>query len=160
MMLPLRCLLIFLLPMLVLPLLVLTGCSADEPTAALPTVPITIGHERFTVEIANTEATLEKGLMFRQTMPPDRGMIFVFPDEVVRRFWMKNTLIPLDILYLDSAGRVVSVHQMKPHDETAVSSDHPAQFAIELNKGAAARAGVQVGHVIDIPPVARDVGRR
>jgi uncharacterized membrane protein (UPF0127 family) len=151
----LRCLPLYLLPLLVL---TLTGCKSHAPADTLPTVSMTIGTQRFTIEVANTDKTMKQGLMFRQSMPADRGMIFVFPDERVRDFWMKNTLIPLDILYLDSAGTVVSIHQMKPHDETPVSSDHPAQFAIELNEGAAARCGIKVGHVIDIPATARDLG--
>jgi uncharacterized protein len=77
-------------------------------------------------------------------MAPDRGMIFVFRDEGVRFFYMRNTLIPLDIIYVNAAGRVVSVKQMWPLDETSVSSEFPAQYAIELNKGVAAAARVGV----------------
>ena len=77
-------------------------------------------------------------------MPADHGMIFVFRDESPRAFWMKNTLIPLDILYLDATGRVVSVKQMKPHDLTRVPSDGPAMYAIELNAGRR-RAGGREG---------------
>jgi uncharacterized membrane protein (UPF0127 family) len=94
--------------------------------------------------------------MHRQSMPADHGMIFVFPDEAIRAFWMRNTKIPLDILYLSAAGRVVSIHPLEPLDETPVRSDGPAKYAIELNQGAAARAGVQVGFVIELPARARE----
>jgi uncharacterized membrane protein (UPF0127 family) len=94
--------------------------------------------------------------MHRQSLPPDRGMIFVFADEEPRSFWMRNTLIPLDIVYLDKDGKVVSISQMKPLDETGVHSAGPAKYAIEMNEGAAARAGVKVGDVLDIPPAARE----
>ena len=83
-------------------------------------------------------------------------MLFVFPDEAPRSFWMRNTLIPLDIVYLDAAGKVVSISRMKPLDETGVPSLGPAKYAIEMNKGAAARSGVKVGDVLTIPANARE----
>ena len=83
-------------------------------------------------------------------------MLFVFPDEDYRSFWMRNTLIPLDIVYLDAGGNVVSIKQMKPMDETGVPSDFPAKYAIEMNQGAAAKAGVKVGDVLNIPANARE----
>jgi hypothetical protein len=88
-------------------------------------------------------------------MPADHGMIFVFSDDQVRQFWMKNTRFPLDILFLDSAGKVVSVHQMQAYDLKETSSDFPARYALELNTGAAAESGVKVGDILDIPPPAR-----
>jgi uncharacterized membrane protein (UPF0127 family) len=89
-------------------------------------------------------------------MPADHGMIFVFPDTEPRSFWMKDTRIPLDILYLDPDGVVVSIRQMKPYDLSGVHSDKPAKYAIELNKGAAERAGVKVGDKLEIPEAARN----
>jgi uncharacterized membrane protein (UPF0127 family) len=74
---------------------------------------------------------------------------------------MKNTLIPLDIIYLDAGGKVVSVMQMKPLDESSVPSDGPAKYAVELNQGAAKRAGVAAGDTLVIPEDAREPrGRR
>ncbi len=84
-------------------------------------------------------------------MPGDHGMLFVFPHESVVNFWMKNTRFPLDILYLDHADKVVSIHQMKPYDLTPISSDFPAQYAIELNLGAVGSAAVHVGDVVSLP---------
>ena len=115
-----------------------------------------IGKQPFVLELAATDPTRKHGLMHRQSMPADHGMIFVFPDEEPLSFWMKNTLIPLDIVYLDRNGKVVSIRQMKPLDESGVPSDEPAKYAIELNEGAAARAGVKVGDVLKIPPAARE----
>ena len=88
--------------------------------------------------------------MNRDTMPQERGMIFIFPDEQPRAFWMKNTLIPLDILFLDSDGRVVSIGYMEPHTGRA-QSDHPARYAIELNAGQAEAAQIQPGDTIPLP---------
>ena len=126
----------------------------EKPTEG-DVVRMPIGRETFTLEVADDEREQQWGLMARESMPADRGMIFVFDDEEPRAFWMKDTLIPLDILYLDAGGRVVSIKQMKPRDLTSVPSDGPAMFAIELNEGAAARAGVKAGDTLAIPPEVR-----
>ena len=112
---------------------------------------MSIGNQTFTLEIAYRPEDQETGLMNRKSMPDDHGMIFVFPAERNLTFWMKNTLIPLDILYLDRAGRVVSVKHMKPLDETGVPSDGPAMYAIELNAGTAARVGIKAGDTLKLP---------
>src|SRR5262249_26108202 len=103
----------------------------------------------------NTDATREFGLMKRDDMAPTHGMIFVFGEEQPRSFWMKNTRIPLDILYLDSTGKIVSVKQMKAYDLTAVPSDAPAKHGLELNIHTASKFGIKVGDQIDIPPEAQ-----
>jgi uncharacterized protein len=130
-------------------------CRKSPTPPATPTdgdvVRMPIGGKTFTLEIADDGNEQQWGLMARASMPADRGMIFVFDDEEPRAFWMKDTLIPLDILYLDASGRVVSVKQMKPKDLTPVPSDGPAMYAIELNQGAADRAGVKAGDVLAIP---------
>jgi uncharacterized membrane protein (UPF0127 family) len=92
--------------------------------------------------------------MFRDSMPPDHGMLFVFQTEERQGFYMRNTRIPLDILFLDSSGTVVSIHQMYPFDESSTLSAAPARYAIELNQGAAAAAGVKAGDRLSIPPEA------
>jgi uncharacterized membrane protein (UPF0127 family) len=88
-------------------------------------------------------------------MPDNHGMIFVFSDEEVRAFWMKHTRFPLDIIFLDSAGGVVSIKQMDAYDLHNTSSDKPARYAIELNKGAVSMTGLKVGDRIVIPAEAR-----
>ncbi len=129
------------------------GCREPGPTAppAPATVPMIIGRETFNLEVADTPAKQRRGLMDRPSMPADHGMIFVFPEPKEQSFWMRNTYIPLDILYLDENGRIVSIKQMKPLEDEAVHSDGPAMFAVELNQGAAARVGVKPGDVLTIP---------
>jgi uncharacterized protein len=119
--------------------------------SALPTVPMQVGSKQFTLEVADREETRQFGLMRRDSMPADHGMLFVFNREAPLGFWMKNTRIPLDIIYLDGKGRVVSVKQMKPHDLNNTPSDGPAQYAIELNKGQAEAAGVKAGMTLKLP---------
>jgi hypothetical protein len=89
-------------------------------------------------------------------MPGDHGMIFVFPDEQQRQFWMKNTRFDLDIAFINTQGQVVSIKQMKAYDLNTTSSDGAAKYAIELNLGAAAGAGLQVGEKVDVPAEAKD----
>ena len=135
-----------------------TGCERGRQVAPeqYGIVRMDIGSQPFTLELAATDKTRQHGLMHRQSMAPDHGMLFVFAGEQPLSFWMKNTLIPLDIVYLDRNGKVVSVSQMKPLDETGVPSRFPAKYAIELNEGTAARVGVKVGDVLTVPPAARE----
>lgn len=130
------------------------GCDEQSP-AGLPIVKMTIGSRKFVIEVARTKPQQETGLMKRDSMPADHGMIFVFPDSQVQPFWMKDTRIPLDIIFMDAQGKVVSIHQMQAYDLHNTSSDFPARYAIELNAGAAADCGVKVGDILDIPPPAR-----
>jgi len=130
------------------------GCEQKSPSG-LPTVKMEIGGRNFNLEVARTAADQDKGLMDRDSLPDDHGMIFIFPDDEIRSFWMKNVHFPLDILFLDSAGRVVSFHQMRPYDENNTSSDYPARYAIELNKGIADQLGVKVGDELPLPPAPR-----
>lgn len=132
-------------------LLLLTGCEADAVKSGLQTVKMEIGNKTFTLEVADREETRAHGLMRRDSMPAGHGMIFVFKQEAPLGFWMKNTRIPLDILYLDAKGKVVSVKQMRPYDMNTTPSDGPAQYAIELNHGTAEKVGVTAGAVLKIP---------
>jgi uncharacterized protein len=125
------------------------GCSSNS--GELSTVDVPIGSKTFQLEVAKTQADLEKGLMERDSMPADHGMLFVFQKEEELSFWMKNTRFSLDILYLDHNDKVVSIHQMQKYDLTSVSSDYPAKYAIELNLGATNAAGIHVGDVVAIP---------
>ena len=132
-------------------LLLLAGCE-DKPSSGLATVPMQLGSKQFTLEVADRTDSRTYGLMRRDSMPADHGMIFVFGEEEPRGFWMKNCRIPLDIVFVDHAGKVVSVKQMKAYDVNTTPSDGPAQYAIELNVGAASAAGVTPGMTLTLPP--------
>lgn len=88
------------------------------------------------IEIADTEFEQERGLMYRHFMPEDAGMLFIFKKEEYRSFWMKNTHLPLDIIYID-ANRVIKTIRKNtvPHSEASVPSDAPAQYVLEVNAG-------------------------
>jgi uncharacterized membrane protein (UPF0127 family) len=96
--------------------------------------------------------------MRRDSMPADHGMIFVFDKPQNVGFYMKNTRIPLDIVFVDEGGGVIAIKQMKPYDLSTTFADGPAKWAIELNKGAAADAGLKVGDKLQVPEPARSAG--
>lgn len=143
--------------------LFVTNCSPDEPNelAKLGTVDVTIKGAAFSLWIADDADERERGLMFvtREQMaaPNDGarlGMIFAFTYEQQLNFWMKNTIIPLDIAYLDSDGVVVGMHTMIPLDARfgQYPSGSPARFAVEVNAYVFSDLGLAVGDRIEIPP--------
>ncbi len=110
--------------------------------------------EFFTVEVADDFEEMRLGLMFRESMADDHGMIFIYPDEGRRSFWMKNTRIPLDILFFDSDLTLVDWHADVPPCKTAQCPSYPsevqAQYVLELNAGKAAELGVTKGDRLEI----------
>ena len=130
------------------------SCSST-PATGLREVEMPIGKKTFTLEIADNLRNQQRGLMYRESLPADRGMIFVFSEEEPRAFWMANVKFPLDILFLDKDGTVVSISQMKEFDEHTTPSGKPAKYAIELNRDAAHAAGVNVGDRLSIPATAQ-----
>ena len=142
------------------------GCHPEpqKPEREPGTVDVRLGSKTYRLWVAANERNRRYGLMNRESMPADRGMIFVFREEQPLTFWMKNTLILLDILYLDAQGKVVGIHRMEPNAKDALGeyvntpSDAPSRYAIELNAGQAAAAGVKVGDHIELPSEARTPG--
>jgi len=128
----------------------LAGC-ARHGAGTPQTVSMQIGQETFSLEVADTDALREKGLMNRDSLPANQGMIFVFPYRFFPGFWMHNTRIPLDILFIDQDGTVVTIRTMKPMDESTVRPTAPVKYAVELNAGAATRCGVREGDKLQLP---------
>ncbi len=128
-------------------LLVCSSCMAQGPYVEL-------NGNRFSVELADTEEKRTLGLMFRDSMPDDHGMLFIFPGETRRSFWMKNTRIPLDIFYFDSNLALVGVSENTPPCRTrkcpAYPSDGPAKYVLELNAGMAVQLGAKPGDVLEL----------
>lgn len=120
------------------------------PALAAPaTRQVTLAGHNFTVEIANTDATRERGLMFRTHMAAGHGMLFIYPDAQPRYFWMKNTLIPLDILFFDGERRLINVSADTPPCKTAECPSYPsaapAMYVLELNAGMAKKMHIKTG---------------
>jgi uncharacterized membrane protein (UPF0127 family) len=126
------------------------ACAAQPVTNTAPTVTLE-GHA-FTVEIATTPAEQQHGLMDRTSMPAGHGMLFVFPDSQPRTFWMKNTLIPLDILFFDADRHLVTIQAdaqpCKADPCQLYPSNESARYVLELNAGTAAKLGARKGDVI------------
>jgi uncharacterized membrane protein (UPF0127 family) len=138
-----------------------TGCKKEAtppppPPGNTAFAVVTLGGKPFNLEIAASDERRQFGLMHRDSLAADGGMVFVFPSETRLSFWMHNTRIPLDIIYLDAGGVIVTIKQMEPYDESGVPADRPAKYAIELNRGTAARLGLKVGDKIDLPPAVRN----
>jgi len=108
---------------------------------------------RAQVEVAKTFAKRERGLMFRKKLAADKGMLFVFPRETVNTFWMKNTLIPLDMVFIAKDLRVIGiVHHAKPMDETPVGPDNLSMYVVELPAGTAKNHGIDIGSRVVFQP--------
>lgn len=106
--------------------------------------------KKIDIEIADTQYERETGLMYRQTMEENQGMLFIYPEEALRSFYMKNTYIPLDIIYYSKDSAVVSFQEnAKPLDVTSLPSIKPAQFILELNAGNVKDLNIEVGDKID-----------
>lgn len=117
-----------------------------------PTYTLQISGHVFHVEIANTPAQRQRGLMFRKSMPEDHGMLFIFPTDQLLSFWMKNTYIPLDIAYIAHDGTIEEIHHMTPHSLNPIQSLHYVRYALEVNAGAFEKMGIVVGDKVAFPP--------
>ena len=142
-----------------------TGCESlrGDPEA----VTIEIGDERFTMEVVNTDAGRIQGLMGVTEISPTGGMIFIFPNNQLRSFWMPGCLVDIDVMFLDPQGRVTALHTMsveppqradeaRPAYEGRLprySSSFPAQFALEFRAGTLKRLGIEVNSKVplDLP---------
>ena len=101
---------------------------------------------KLNIEIADTEYDTQTGLMYRDKMLDTRGMLFVFNDEAPRSFYMKNTRIPLDLIFADSNGKIVSFQKnAQPFDESSLPSNAPAKYVLEINAGLVDTWDLQIG---------------
>lgn len=145
-------------------LLLLILCLFAANPGHAQTAVIRIGGERFELEIAADPGSRAQGLMFRESIATSGGMLFIFPDEAARSFWMKNCLVDMDLLFLDSRGVILTIHQMSAEppkrEEESWAAYHarlprypstaPARFAVELRHGTAARLGIVAGERVSL----------
>lgn len=106
----------------------------------------------FNVEIATTPDQHEQGLMFRTQLPEKHGMLFLFHETKKRYMWMKNTFIPLDMIFADNTGKIVHIFEnAQPLDETIIPSQKPTAVVLELPAGSVQKENLKIGHKIKIP---------
>lgn len=129
-------------------LLPLAACSSDDRLV----IHTATGDYPFTIEVVDTPALRQQGLMFRQSLDANAGMLFDFKQEQPTAFWMRNTFIPLDMIFIGADGIVKNVHvNAKPHDPTSIASVVPVQFVLEIPGGRSVEIGLKAGDRIEHP---------
>ena len=141
---------------LVLLLAALPAWALETFTTSELTILTAGGPQKFTIELALTDAQMEQGLMFRRSLAPDAGMLFDFKSPTAVSMWMKNTLIPLDMLFLDEHGRIIDIRERAvPLSLDIIAAKAPARYVIELNGGTVARLGIKPGDQVSSPSIGR-----
>jgi hypothetical protein len=149
------------IPVQMLALALMVGSFITSACQADPEVTILTSNGRdvsFQVEVADTPAKRELGLMYRRDLPSDRGMIFLFPMETEQAFWMKNTPIPLDMIFISSSRRIVGIVQRAaPFTLDARSVPGSSQYVLEINGGLSDRYGFKPGDRVQFKNIPADV---
>ena len=126
-------------------LLALFAAAARAQQPPLPAIDLTAGMHRIHAEVAADMGSRMQGLMYRKSMPPNAGMVFVFEEAAGHCMWMKNTLIPLSVAFIDEAGAIINIADMQPQSEQTHCAARPARYALEMNKGWFAQRGLKPG---------------
>ena len=123
--------------------------ASVHPQSGLAVIPLSVRGLHFRVELARTPAEQQKGLMFRQAMGANEGMLF--PEDSPRRvaFWMRNTILPLDIVFIGTDRRILNIVNAIPYDETPLPSAGPVSAVLELNAGRTKALGIKVGDKVE-----------
>ena len=126
----------------------LAACSDESKL----TIHSADGDHTFNIEIVDTAESRAQGLMYRQELADDAGMLFDFLGEQQVSFWMRNTFIPLDMLFITADGVVKNIHvNARPHDPTGIPSDGPVQFVLEIPGGRSVELGIEAGDTVTHP---------
>jgi uncharacterized membrane protein (UPF0127 family) len=113
--------------------------------AEMPVMELTAGFHRIEAEVAANQQNRMTGLMNRKTMPPQRGMLFVFTEKNTHCMWMRNTFLPLSVAFLDEGGSIINIEDMQPQTENNHCARVPARYALEMNIGWFAQRGIKPG---------------
>jgi uncharacterized membrane protein (UPF0127 family) len=127
------------------------GCvfSIASHGASLPTIELKIGKEIIKAEVASTPASRELGLMYRKTLPENTGMLFVFDQKAGHCFWMRNTLIPLSVAFIDDDGKIVNIDEMKPQTEDNHCPTKTVRYALEMNTQWFDKKQISAGRLVE-----------
>ena len=140
----------------IIPLIKLAGAALAVTSAVafaqqprkMPVVPVTAGIHMIKAEVAATEADRQQGLMFRERMGQNEGMVFLFEGPARVCMWMKNTLIPLSVAFLDAEGKIINIEDMQPHSTESHCAKRPARYALEMNQGWFKQKNIKPGATI------------
>jgi hypothetical protein len=124
-------------------------CSHAQQTTKFPVTRLNAGLYVIQAEVADTEAKREQGLMFRRQMAPNEGMVFLFGAPAGVCMWMKNTLIPLSVAFIDGDGRIVNIEEMAPQTLDSHCSKKPVPYALEMNAGWFKHKNIKPGSLIE-----------
>jgi len=128
---------------------------STQALAQMPRMELTAGFYRIDAEVAADQPNRMQGLMHRRNLPAHEGMLFVFPSAQRHCMWMRNTLLPLSVAFLDEQGRILNVEDMQPQTETSHCAAGPARYALEMNRGwfasRALKAGFSIGGIEKAP---------
>lgn len=116
--------------------------------AQLPVAELSAGMHRIRAELAADDPSRMRGLMFRRSLGPNEGMLFVFDETATHCMWMKNTFVPLSVAFLDENARVINIADMTPHSEESHCAARPARYALEMQRGWFAARGIKAGFAI------------
>ncbi len=119
--------------------------AAPALAQELPTVQLNAGMHLIRAEVAADFSTRAQGLMYRKSLAPNAGMLFIFDANDIYCMWMKNTLIPLSVAFLDERGAIINIADMRPHSEQSHCAAQPARYALEMNRGWFAQRGIKPG---------------
>jgi len=126
-------------------LVMLAAVAAPAWAQGLPTVQLNAGMHLIHAEVAGDMASRSQGLMFRKSLGPNAGMVFIFDEEAQHCMWMKNTLVPLSVAFLDASGTIINIEDMAPQTEDTHCARRPARYALEMARGWFASRGVKPG---------------
>ncbi len=132
--------------------LVASVAVAQEPQTKLPRVKLSAGMHQIDAQVAATPEQRMTGLMHRKEMPQHEGMLFVFEQPSQQCFWMKNTLLPLSIAFLEDDGTIVNIHEMAPQTLESHCSEKPVRYVLEMNKGWFSKKGIKAGQKLKGAP--------
>ena len=125
--------------------LVLAAAPAIAQQSRLPVVQLNAGMHLIRAEVAADYGSRMTGLMHRATLPPNAGMLFVFDDDQRQCMWMKNTLVPLSVAFIDEKGAIINIEDMAPQTEDSHCASRPSRYALEMNRGWFAARGIKPG---------------
>ena len=129
-------------------LLLITLLASAQALAQMPRLELNAGFHRIDAEVAADQPNRMQGLMNRRSMATNQGMLFVFTQADRHCMWMRNTLLPLSVAFLDEQGQILNIEDMKPQTENNHCAAAPARFALEMNQGWFAGKGIKVGQRI------------